>query len=165
MRIVIPYAYYYDGSYYINYCYYSLFAWCLLCWLFAFGRFSFFMFWIKLCVPSWSSTLTCRYGTRLMKNPCTFLWQLSWTCQYYLFQCLLGCACAAFGVLASRSPADEFVKKEYILNKNIVHLIEDISGLCLKNPTQADRVIKLTIFIMLIMLIIVIVYDYAYYAD
>ncbi len=56
--------------------------------------FSCFMFWIKLCVPLWSNTLTCRYGTRLMKNPLTSLWQLnsSWTCTYYLFRWLLGCA-------------------------------------------------------------------------
>jgi hypothetical protein len=38
----------------------------------------------------------------------------------------LGCALVAFGVRASRSSTDEFVNKEIILNKNIVHLIDDI---------------------------------------
>jgi hypothetical protein len=33
--------------------------------------FSCFMFWIKFWVPSLSSTWTCRYGTRLLKNPLT----------------------------------------------------------------------------------------------
>ena len=52
---------------------------------------------------------------------------------------------------ASRSSADEFVKKEYLLNKNIVHLIDDIVWhMSFKNPTHADRVIMLIMLIMLI---------------
>ncbi len=67
---------------------------------------------------------------------------------------------------ASRSSTDEFVKKEYILNKIIVHLIDDIFwNMPLKNPTHADRVVMLSIFIMLNMRIMVIVYDYGYYVD
>jgi hypothetical protein len=65
-------------------------------------------------------------------------------------------------VRASRSSTAEFVKKEYILKKNIVHLIDsdDIFwNVPFKNPTQADRVIMLIIFITLIMRIMVIVYD------
>ena len=78
----------------------------------------------------------------------------------------MGCAWAAFGVRASRSSRDEFVTEEYILNKNIVHLIDDIfSNMPFKNPTHADRVIMLIMFVMLIMRIMVIVFDYAYYAD
>ena len=66
---------------------------------------------------------------------------------------------------ASRSSTDEFVKKEYILNKNIVHLIEDIFwNMPFKNQTHADRVITFIIFIMLIMSIMVIINDYAYYS-
>jgi hypothetical protein len=69
-------------------------------------------------------------------------------------------------VRASRYSTDEFVKKEYILNQNIAHLIDNIFwNMPFKNPTQADRVIILIIFIKLIMLILVIVYDYVYYAD
>ncbi len=101
--------------------------------------FSCFMFWIKLCVSSWSSTLTCLYGARLMRNLGTCVWRLSWTYKYYLFRCLLGCAWPAFGVRASRSSTDEFFKKENILNKTIVHLIDDIFwNMPFKTPTQAD---------------------------
>ncbi len=129
MHIVIYYAYYFDASYYINYCYYSLFAWCLLCCLLSEG-FSCFMFWITLCVPSWPSTLTCRYGTRLMRNPWTCLWRLSWTCKYYLFQYLLGCAWAAFGVRTSRSSTDEFVKKDISWTRTSFIWSTTFSGIC-----------------------------------
>ncbi len=62
---------------------------------------------------------------------------------------------------SSRSSMDEFVRKEYILNKNVVHLIDDIFwNMPFKNPTQADRAITLIIFIMLVMRTMVIVYDY-----
>ncbi len=66
---------------------------------------------------------------------------------------------------ASRSSTDEFVKKEYILNKNIVHLLDDIFwNMSFKNPTHADRVIMFIIFILLSMCITVIKNDYAYYS-
>ncbi len=66
---------------------------------------------------------------------------------------------------ASRSSTDEFVKKECTLNKNIVHLIDDIFwNMPFKNPAQADRVIMFIIFIMLIMRIMEIINDYVYYS-
>jgi hypothetical protein len=55
-----------------------------------------------------------------------------------------------FVVRASRSSTDEFVTKEYILNKNIVYLINDIFwNMPFKNPTHADKVIMLITFIIL----------------
>jgi hypothetical protein len=60
-------------------------------------------------------------------------------------------------VCTSRSSTDEFLKKEYLVNKNIVHLIDDIFWhMPIKNPTHADRVIMLIIFIIHIMTIILI---------
>ncbi len=99
--------------------------------------FSCFMCWIRLCVPSWSSTLTCLFGIRLMRNPWTCLWRPSWTCECYVFQCLLCCAWSALIVRASRSSTDEFLMKEYLVNKNIVHMIDDIFWhMPFKNPTH-----------------------------
>jgi hypothetical protein len=92
-----------------------------------------------------------------MRYPWTCLWLLSWTCKFYLFECLLGCAIATFGVRASRSSTDEFVKKEYLLNKNIVHLIDYIFWhMPYKNPACADRVIMLILLIMPIIRIMLI---------
>jgi hypothetical protein len=69
-------------------------------------------------------------------------------------------------VCASRSFTDEFVMKESILNKNIVYSINNIFwNMPFKNPTHADRVIMLIIFIMLVMRIMVIKDGYAYYSD
>jgi hypothetical protein len=65
---------------------------------------------------------------------------------------------AALGVYTSRSSTDEFLKKEYLVNKNIVHLIDDIFWhMPFKNPTHTDRVIMLIIFIIHIMTIILII--------
>jgi hypothetical protein len=75
------------------------------------------------------------------------------------------CIVVVFVVRASRSSTDEFVKKEYILNQNIVYLIDDIFwNIPFKNPTHADRVVMFIIFIMLIMRIMVIINDYPYYS-
>ncbi len=116
------------------------------------------MSWIKLCVSSWSSTLTCIYGIRQMSNPLTCLWRMSWTRECYLFQCLLGCAWAALGVCTSRSSTDEFLKKEYLVNKNIVHLINHIFWhMPFKNPTHADRVIMLIMFIIHVIMTIILI--------
>ena len=43
--------------------------------------FSFFSPWIKLCAPSFPSTLTCRYGIPLMKRHLTRFWMLKWICK------------------------------------------------------------------------------------
>ncbi len=68
---------------------------------------------------------------------------------------------------ASRSSTGEFVKKKYLLNKNIVHLIDDIFwNMPFKNPTAADRVIMcimLIIFVMLIMHYYICYVDYVNY--
>jgi hypothetical protein len=46
----------------------------------------------------------------------------------------------------------EFVKKEYLLNKNIAHLIDYIFwNMPFKTPTAADRVIMCIMFIAFIM--------------
>ncbi len=74
----------------------TLFSLCLSCQFFVFGIFFCFTFSIKLCVPSWSSTLPCWYGTRLMKYPLTSLWRLNWICKDCLFHCMLGCAWVDF---------------------------------------------------------------------
>ncbi len=77
----------------------------------------------------------------------------------------VGLCLSRFCCGASRSSTDEFVKKEYILNKNIVYLIDDIFwNMPFKTPTHADRVIMFIIFIMLLMRIMVIINDYAYYS-
>jgi hypothetical protein len=61
---------------------------------------------------------------------------------------------------------NEFVKEEYILNKNTVYLIDDIFwNMPFKNPTHSDRVIMLIIFTMLVMRIMIIKDDYAYSSD
>ncbi len=59
---------------------------------------------------------------------------------------------------ASRSSTDEFLKKEYLVNKNIVNLINDIFWhMPFKHPTHADRVIMLIMFIIHIMTKIIII--------
>jgi hypothetical protein len=61
-------------------------------------------------------------------------------------------------VRASRSSTDEVLKKEYLVKKNIVHLIDDILWhMPFKNPTHANRVIMLIMFIIHIMTIILII--------
>ena len=63
------------------------------------------------------------------------------------------------GVRASCSSTDEFLKKEYLVNKNIVHLIDDIFWhMPFKNPTHANRVIILIMFTIHIMTIILIIH-------
>ncbi len=46
---------------------------------------------------------------------------------------------------SSRSSTDEFLKKEYVVNKSIVHLIDDIFWhMPFKNLTDDDRVIRVS---------------------
>ena len=45
--------------------------------------------WIKHCVPSLSSTLTCQYGTPPMKSLLTCWWTLKSTCKECLFDCMM----------------------------------------------------------------------------
>ncbi len=69
----------------------------------------------------------------------------------------------SFLLCVCRSSTGEFVKKEYLLNKNIVHLVDNIFlNVPFKNPTHADRV---NMCIMLIISIMLIMYNYIYYVD
>ncbi len=67
---------------------------------------------------------------------------------------------------ASRSSTDVFVKKEYILNNNIVYLINNIFwNMPFKNPTHARQGNYVDFFVMLVMRIMAIKDDYEYYFD
>ena len=59
---------------------------------------------------------------------------------------------------SSRSSTDEFLMKEYLVNKSIVHMINDIFWhMSFKNPTHAEKVIMFIIQIIHIMTIILII--------
>ncbi len=93
--------------------------------------FSCVMSWIKLCVPSWSSTLTCRYSIRLMSNPWTCLWRLSWTCECYLFQCLLGCAAEPRWVCVPVAvPRMNFSRRSISWTRTSFIWLTTFSGIC-----------------------------------
>ncbi len=119
---------------------YTWFSLCLLCWLFVFWRFFLFHVLDKVVCRSLCPFLVkyfdMWYGTRvtrLMENLLTCLWWLNWICKDYLFR-----AWVDFVVRASRSSTGEFVKKGYLLNKNIVHLIETFSGICHSKPPVSE---------------------------
>ncbi len=73
-------------------------------------------------------------------------------------------AWSALIVRASRSSTDEFLMKENLVNKNIVHMIDDIFWhMPFKNPTHAEKVIMFIIQIIHIITIIRIYILYVLY--
>jgi hypothetical protein len=67
-----------------------------------------------------------------------------------------------FVLYGSHSAKGGFMKKMYLVNKNIVHLVDDIFwNMGFKTETQAEKVIPEIIIILCIMFIIVIMTIYS----
>ena len=120
--------------------------------------------WIRWFVLSWSSTLTCLYGTPPAKRPLMNCSMPKSMCKFYSFSFAFApawlTALFLFSFLFSYNVHGLILKKVFVLNKNIVHLIDDIFwNMGFKTETQADKVmhiipIALIISIISIMFII-----------
>ena len=116
--------------------------------------------WTRSYVLSWSSTLRCRYGTQPAKRPWMNCSMPKSMCTYYSFRFAFAPAGLTTLILFSYSEHGLVFRKEFVLNKNIVHLMDEIFwNLGFKHETHAETVILIIhiISIILIMCIILII--------
>ena len=122
-----------------------------------------FCFWssIKWWVLSLRNTWKCQYGIPSVKRPlmnCSKLKSLC-KCIFRRFSACLAVTLCSFGL--RHSSKGSFVKKMPILNKNIVHLVDDMFwNMGFKTEKQTKQVISIVHIISIIFIIHIIPIKY-----
>jgi hypothetical protein len=118
-------------------------------------------FWssIRWCVLSLINTWKCQYGIPSVKRPlinCSTL-KLTCKCIFRWFSACLAVTLCSFRLRYSTKGT--IVKKMPILNKNIVHLVDDMFwNMGFKTEKQTEMVISVILIILIIRIILIISY-------
>ena len=111
--------------------------------IFVKGTFCFWS-WIRWCVLSWRNTWKCQYGIPSVKRPLMNGSKLKSMCKciFRWFSACLAVTLCSFDLRYSSKGS--IVKKMPILNKNIVHLVDDMFwNMGFKTETHAEKVVSI----------------------